>query len=222
MIASVHLADLGFAAAVTLRRPRADGLINSDVALALPLSSSPVRVLGGRAGLIAFWESEDALDRFLGSHPLAAKFAGGWHARLEPLRRWGSWPGLPKTVPMDRDVDYDGPAVVLTLGRLRLSQTIRFLRASRRAEQQAVGSHGLAWATALARPPFVATCSIWDSSRSIADYAFGALGNGHPDAMAAHDAKPFHKESAFVRFRPYAVQGELSGRNPLAGRVLSG
>src|SRR5688572_23613441 len=133
MIASVHLADLNFASALSLRTPRAEGLLNANVGLAVPLSSSPLRVLRGRVGLIAFWEAEDALDRFLGSHPTAAKLAGGWHARLEPLRRWGLWPGLPKTLTTDRDVDYDGPAVVLTLGRLRLSQTIRFLRASRRA-----------------------------------------------------------------------------------------
>ena len=222
MLASVHLADLGIASALSLRRPKADGLLNANIGLAVPLASSPLRVVGGRVGLIAFWEGEDALDRFLGSHPVAAKLAGGWRARLEPLRRWGLWPGLPASVPMSRDVDHDGPALVLTLGRLRLSQTIRFLRASRRAETEAVGSAGMTWGTALARPPFVATCSIWESSRSIASYAFGVPGAGHPDAMAAHDENPFHKQSAFVRFRPYAVQGQLAGRNPLAGHVLSG
>jgi hypothetical protein len=33
------------------------------------------------------------LERFA-SHPLAEELAGGWHARMEPLRVFGSWPGL--------------------------------------------------------------------------------------------------------------------------------
>ena len=38
-------------------------------------------------------------------------------------------------------------------------------------------------ATALARPPFVATCSLWESTRDLATYAYGARQAAHPDAM---------------------------------------
>ena len=42
----------------------------------------------------------------------------------------------------------------------------------------------------------------------------------HPVAITRDRAKPFHHEEAFIRFRPYAVHGNLEGKNPLpADRV---
>jgi hypothetical protein len=34
--------------------------------------------------------------------------------------------------------------------------------------------------------------------------------------IATDRAKPFHHQSAFIRFRPYGSEGKLDGRNPLA------
>ena len=52
----------------------------------------------GRVGLVAAWEDDAALERFLAADRLARALAGGWHVRLAPLRAWGAWralPGLP-------------------------------------------------------------------------------------------------------------------------------
>src|SRR6185436_9856693 len=67
----------------------------------------------GRIGLIAFWDDEAALDGFLRDHELATALAGGWRVRLEPLRAFGAWPGLPDDVPKPRSVEHDGPAAVI-------------------------------------------------------------------------------------------------------------
>jgi hypothetical protein len=222
MIASVHLADVGVpsALAITRKVPAAGsiaGLRHAQVALAAPLRGSilPSPQLG-RAGLIAFWEGDEPLDRFLRDHPLAAKFSSGWHVRLAPLRAYGRWPGLPLDTPTGRDVDYDGPVAALTLGRPRASQLIRFLRTSAKAEASVVVAPGLTWATGLARPPsLVATCSLWDSTRALSTFAYGHRDPAHPDAIATGEAKPFHHQQAFIRFRPYDSHGHLQGRNPL-------
>jgi hypothetical protein len=50
------------------------------------------------------------------------------------------------------------------------------------------------------------------------EYAHDAAGT-HQDAVRADRAKPFHHESAFVRFRPYASQGSWDGRDPLANAL---
>jgi hypothetical protein len=222
MIASVHVADVGArsALAVLRRVPRpgsVTGLRRADVALAAPLSRSmlPSPQLG-RVALIAFWDDDDVLDRFLADHPLAQRLAGGWHTRLAPLRAFGTWPGLPPDVPRPRTVTDDGPAAVLTLGRLRLTQAVRFLRASAKAEADVVGAEGLTWATGLARPPLVATCSLWRSAEAASAYAYRSGDAPHPAAIAADRTKPFHHQSAFIRFRPYGSTGKLDGRNPLA------
>jgi hypothetical protein len=72
-------------------------------------------------------------------------------------------------------------------------------------------------ATALARPPrLVATFSLWRTAASMRAYAYGETGEAHRDASRAHGARPFHHESAFVRFRPYAALGAWDGLDPLA------
>jgi hypothetical protein len=222
VIASVHIADVGATTAFRLRPPRGvAGLRHADLGLAALFGASirPSPMLG-RAGMIAFWDDEDALDRFLADHPLAARLAEGWSARLEPLRAFGDWPGLPADIKRDRVTDHDGPAIVLTLGQLRLRRAPRFLRTSAKAEAAALQAPGMVWATALARPPFVATCSVWDSTRALSTYAYGGTDPGHPAAIAADQARPFHRQSAFVRFRPISITGHLDGKNPIQERAL--
>jgi hypothetical protein len=221
VVASVHLADVGAGTALGLLRstPKVgavEGLRHANVGLAAPLSAStlPSPTLR-RVGLVSFWDDDEALDRFEAGHPVAEKLAGGWRIRLTPLRSFGTWPGLPDTVPHGRDADHEGAAVVLTLGRLRLTQAVRFLRTSAKAEGAVLTAPGVIFATGLARPPFVATCSVWESSRALMTYAYGRGEPAHADAIAAGNTKPFHHESAFIRFRPYNSRGSLGGKNPL-------
>jgi hypothetical protein len=226
VIASVHIANVGARAALGVLRKAPEpasvkGLRHADVALTAPLRGSQSALPDfGRVGLIAFWDDDAAVDRFLAEHPLARTLAGGWRVRLEPLRVSGTWPGVPDDLSRSRASAHAGPAAVLTLGRLRLTQTVRFVRASGRAERRVVASPGLVWASGLARPPFVATCSLWDSVDALSAYAYGTTETAHPGAIAAHAAKPFHHQSAFIRFRPYASEGGLAGRNPLADSWL--
>ena len=222
MIASVHVANVGRRSALGVLRkaPKpasTPGLRQANVALTAPLGAS-VRPKPdfGRAGLIAFWDDDAALDRFLADHPLAQTLAGGWRVRLAPLRIHGSWPGVPDDLPHGRKVDYDGPAAVLTLARLRFRRAVPFFRTSAKAEGAVVDAPGLIWASGLAKPPFVATCSLWQSSDALSAYAYDGDRPAHPNAIAADRAKPFHHQSAFIRFRPYGSEGKLDGRNPLA------
>src|SRR3954453_14452681 len=205
MIASVHIADVGRGRALKVlrRAPSAPGLRNAHVAGTAPLGGSvrPSPDLR-RAALVAFWDDDAALDAFLTSHPLAATMAGGFHVRLDPLRIFGSWPGVPDDIPKQRKLDHDGPAAVVTLGRMRLTQAPRFFRTSNKAENSVLGAAGLIWTTGIARPPFVSTFSLWESSDALSDYAYGATKPAHVDAIAADREKPFHHQQAFIRFRP--------------------
>jgi len=222
MIASVHIANVGPRSTLSVLRKapkpaEVGGLRNAEVALTAPLSASVLaRPDLGRVALVAFWDDDEALDHFLAGHPVARELAGGWHLRLEALRAFGTWPGLPADTPTTRTVDHDGPVAALTIGRLRLSQTVRFLRTSAKAEAGVLGAPGLVWATGLARPPLVSTFSLWESTRALATYAFGRAATAHPDAIAEGERKSFHHRQAFIRFRPYASVGGLGGRNPLS------
>jgi hypothetical protein len=222
MIASVHIANLGLGSGLSVvrRAPKPGeiaGLRHANVAITAPLSASVLaRPDPRRVALVAMWDDDQALDRFLADHSLAATMAGGWHIRLEPLRAYGTWPGLPSDTPTSRVVEHEGPVAALTMGRLRITQAVRFLRASAKAEARVLGAPGLIWATGLAKPPFVSTFSLWENTRSLATYAFGRAAPAHPDVIASGEAKPFHHQQAFIRFGPYGSVGGLSGRNPLS------
>jgi hypothetical protein len=223
VIVSVHLADVSKRSAVRLMRTRFDpsrvlGLRYAEVTSAVPLSGRLLpRPNLGRVGLIAGWDDESAVEAFLAGHPLAEQLAQGWHVRLQPTRVFGAWPQLPGLPATEQPMDDAEPAAVLTLGRLRLSQTLRFLRASAAAEGLAVRDPALLASTGLARPPgLVATFSLWRRTSDMRAYAHGDSEPGHLAAIQAHAARPFHHESAFIRFRPYAAKGTWDAFNPFA------
>src|SRR2546421_7802982 len=132
MIVSVHIADVGPAAALRVlrRAPSAPGLRQANVALTAALGSSRPSPNFGRPALVALWDDDAALDRFLSDHPMAEALRSGWHVRLDPLRVFGSWPGVPDDIPRTRKVDHEGPVAAVTLGRMRLTQAPRFFRTS--------------------------------------------------------------------------------------------
>jgi heme-degrading monooxygenase HmoA len=180
----------------------------------------------GRVGLVATWDDDASLDSFLDSHPLAARFAAGWHTRLEPLRSSGNWPlfGDPSAL-ADRTTvaasAVDEPVAVITYGKLRPQKALSFLRASARAEAAALESPGMIAGTALARPPkIVATFSLWRSAAEMQEYAY--RGESHRAAMAGMRQHDFHSDYIFARFRPYGSSGQWDGREPLASSPAAG
>jgi hypothetical protein len=226
MIASVHIANVGVRRALQLlRQPPAvgdvPGLRDARIGLTAPLGRSPVkRPSLSRVALFSFWDDDEALDAFVAKHPVAQALGDGWHARLEPLRAWGSWPGLPEDLSRHRVVPSEGPMVVLTLARFRLNRALSFFNTSAKAEGAVVQAPGLVWGTGVASPPFVATCSVWQDAQALSTYAYGRRQPAHARAIEADQARPFHHQSAFVRFRPSVMEGSLSGRNPLRSSGL--
>lgn len=223
VIVSLHLADIGVrnVRAVLRERPRPDatpGLRYAQTTLTGVIASGPPVPRPGRAALLAAWEDDAALDRFLAEDPLPRRLAGGWHVRLQPLRISGSWPAMPvETDPGAAREAEDGPVVVLTLGQLRLRRALPFLRANSRAAGRAAADPSLIASAALARPPrFVGTFSLWQSMSAMCHYAYGADRPAHKEVVRAHEAEPFHHEAAFLRCRPYGAQGTLDGHEPMA------
>jgi len=230
VIASIHASDVGTRSALAELRKTphpasTPGLRYAVKLLTAPLGGRPLAPPSlGRVGLIAFWDDHDAISRYLdstGNEP-------GWHVRLEPIQihDYASTRGEPTTHPWTgvdektRD-DPGGPAVVLTLARTRVSQGARFLLASAFAAKPLSTAPGFIWGTALARPPVVATCSLWTSAAALEAYAYGSAVGGHRRAMDADRKKAFHHEGTFIRFHPYYSAGHLTARNPLAADWLT-
>lgn len=223
MIVSVHLADVGRlnAQRLVLQGQKAaaiSGMRYAEVVFAAELGTRLPRPQPGRVGLIAGWEDDAALDRFLGGHRLGEQLADGWHARLEPLHCFGSWAGMEDLAGASLPAADDEPVAALTLGRLRLRRTRAFLKSARPTERDAVANPEVVAVTGFGRftpPRLVSTFTVWRSLKAMRDYAFGE-GGSHQAAVRVDRAKPFHSESAFIRFRPYASAGAWDGRDPVS------
>ncbi len=228
MVVSLQIAELGprRTLGALRRRPRpaqTPGLRYAETTITAPIGAGPLPVpSASRAALITAWDDEEALDRFCAEDRLAERFAAGWQVRLQPLRVSGAWPEMPGLPEQALPVADDEPVAVLTIGRLRLLRAMPFLRASARAESEAAGDPALLAATGLARPPhLVSTFSLWRSAAAMRDYAYRANGS-HRAAVHSDSAHPFHHQSAFIRFRPYASGGSWGGADPLAAFTAIG
>jgi hypothetical protein len=191
------------------------GLRYAETVFTAPLGGSLPAPSFRTIGLLAAWDDEEALERFT-SNPVARLLAGGWQARMEPLRVFGAWPGLDGLPERPLPVDDDEPVAVLTLGRLLPWRIRPFLRASGPAEADVLEEPGLLASTGFGRlPNLVSTFSLWRSAAAMRDYAY-RQGGSHRAAVASDRERAFHRHSAFIRFRPYASRGEWGGRDPLA------
>jgi len=226
MIVSVHLADVGKLQANrllmrSLDASEVDGMTYAEPVFAADLGRRLPTPHPGRIGLIGAWRDESALDRFLAEHPYGARLADGWHVRLEPLHRFGSWAGLDELPMSDSPAVDDEPVAALTLGRLRLRRTRAFLKAARPTERDAIANPAVAAVPGFGRvlpPRLVSTFTVWRSLAAMREYAFGKDGS-HQAAVKVDRAHPFHHESAFVRFRPLASAGSWDGRDPVGDLI---
>lgn len=190
------------------RPEQIEGLRYAETVFTAPLGTSRPEPSFGTVALIAAWDDDAARDRFDSSHPLAEEMASGWQARLQPLRVFGSWPGLSGLPERPLPVDDEEPVAVITLGRFRPSRLRPFLRASAPAERDVLAEPGLLASTAFARlPNLVSTFSLWRSAAEMRDYATRRDGS-HRAAVAKDRERPFHRHSAFIRFRPHATRGQ--------------
>lgn len=218
-VVSVHIADVGLPKALGLiRHPRPGsipGLLHANAGIAAKFGTTPARLSPGRVGLIAFWEDEVALTRFEAAHRLAASLSGGLVVHARPLRVHGAWPGIDGDVPTQRNIEHDGPVLVLTLARTKFSRGLPFFRASQPAEKAVAKAPGNVFSSAVLRPPFISSVSLWESTNAATDYAFSGRQPGHPEAIAAGRRKPFHHQQAFIRLAIDDIHGSLAGRNPI-------
>jgi hypothetical protein len=223
-VVSVHIADVGLPKSLRfLRHPRASsipGLLHANAGLAATFGTAPARPSPGRVGLIAFWQDEVTLKQFEATHPLAAALGGGLVVHARPLRIHGAWPGIGDDVSKQRNVEHDGPVLVLTLAKTKLTRFVPFFRASQPAEKAVVTAPGNVFSSAVLRPPFISSVSLWESSDSAMDYAYSGHQPGHPEAIAAGRAKPFHHQQAFIRLAITEMRGSLAGRNPLSAAAV--
>ena len=214
---------IGTAVRALLRQPTGEqvpGLNHAECMAKMTLGApilSPARMQLGRLMLFASWESDGAIDDFLGGTIIGRAFAAGWHVRMAFLRRWGhisEFDGLAESV---GEQDPEAPVVAVTLARMKLLQVPRFIRWGKPVEELVRDHPGTTLAAAAMRlPRTVSTFSVWTSQREMVEMVRGHSAVPQPErhaaAMAERRRKDFHFEFTTLRFRPLAEYGEWEGR----------
>ncbi|GAB3251935.1 hypothetical protein [Nocardioides dilutus] len=220
-----HLAELppSVGARALVRPPSsatAPGLDHAEC-LAMMRLGAPVvsrdRLQLRRLAVFAQWRDEGAVEQFLADDPLGRHLAGGWHVRLEFLRRWSTLAALPGLPARAGTWDQDEPVVAVTVARMRLSELRRFLQWGRPVERLVRDHPGTTLAIAALRPPrTISTFSIWRTVREMEQMVHGHSAvpepQRHTAAMAERERRDFHHEFATYRFRPLSEHGAWQGR----------
>jgi heme-degrading monooxygenase HmoA len=174
-----------------------------------------------RWALFATWEDERALEAFLASSPVAARWrdlaAETYHVRLELLRARGAWSG--------RQLVADGvhPAppgdervAILTRATIRPSRLRAFYTSILPPARDLAGSAGLLASVGVGEWPVArqATFSLWRSLADVQAYAYRR--EAHLDVVRRTREEQWYSEELFARFRPYGSEGTWNGSDPLA------
>ncbi|MFG2245954.1 spheroidene monooxygenase [Spirillospora sp. NPDC048823] len=178
-----------------------------------------------RWALFAVWDDEAALDGFLESSAIAARWRAegeeSWHVRLAPLASRGGWggrdpfgPEVPAS-PRGAAPRAPGPVAVLTRASIRPARLVAFYRSiadvdrALRREDGCIASVGVGeWP--LARQ---ATFSLWEDDAAIARFAYRE--GAHRDVIGRVRGERWYAEELFARFAPYGSRGTWDGRDPL-------
>lgn len=167
---------------------------------------SPVRYNLKTVAFFAWWNQESDLEKFLemSEHKF---FNDGWHVRMKLYRRWGQVNEIKEATVNPDLAQPDQPIVAVTLARLNLLQTTRFVRWGKPVERQVRDHQGQKLALAAIRPlNTFSTFSIWKNETEMINMVYGKNkshdGDSHNLAMKERNRKDFHHEFTTMRFTP--------------------
>ncbi len=180
--------------------------------------------------MLACWQDETSLDRFLADHPTGQAFAEGWHVRMKLFRAAGVWPGLDDDMAeaaSETPTPKSGPTVAITIGTAYLRTVIPFARVNSGLEDQFLDTPSGLWGTAMTNLPqrLVATLTVWESAAAAVGYmrtgAHGAAVKAHYDPEKDPTGHTFVTGGGFFGFCPTSSSGSLGRKNPIPADLLS-
>lgn len=233
MLFSAHVVDTGPIAALRRKTPQAAdvaGLLSARTGICAPFSTGKLpRPQLRRETMVACWDDEAALDRFLADDPTGAVFATGFEMRMELYRAVGVWPGLDAGLIQEAAAagdEGDGPSVAITIGTAYFRTIVPFLRVNNGLEAQFLETPSGVWGSGFANLPqlLVGTLTVWESGDAAVDFmksgAHGAAVQEHFDPKKDPTGHTFVTGGGFFGLRPLSTSGSVGGRNPVSESLI--
>lgn len=203
------------------------GLNHSESFLTMNLGESvisPPRYNLKTVAFFAWWREESFLDNFL-NEPSHQFFNNGWHVRMHLYRRWGQLTELQNADIHSNATAPDQPIVAVTLARLNLLETFRFIRWGKPVEKQVRDHKGQNLALAGIRPlNTFSTFSIWKSEAEMLNMVHGKNKlhdqEDHKLAMQERQRKDFHHEFTTLRFSPFKEVGHWNEKTNYTNQAI--
>lgn len=203
-----------------LYKQKISGLKHSEsfftMNLGEPIMAAP-RYNFKTVAFFAWWDQESALSDFLGQ-PAHKFLEDGWHVRMKLYRRWGEVAELKNATVTPELATPDKPVVAVTLARLNILETRRFIKWGRPVESQVRDHKGNNLALAAIRPlNTFSTFSVWKNESEMLNMVSGRNklndGDSHKLAMQERVRKDFHHEFTTMRFVPFKEVGVWNGKS---------
>ena len=234
MLFSAHVADTSALKALVRRTPAPSdvpGLRSARTATCAPFTPGLLpRPQFKREAMLACWEDEQSLDRFLADHRTGQAFADGWHVRMALFRAAGVWPGVDDDMvaaSRETPTPKEGPTVAITIGTAYVRKVIPFTRVNSGLEDQFLDTPSGLWGTLMTNLPqrLVASLTIWESAAAAMNYVYtgahGAAVKAHYDPKKDPTGHTFVTGGGFFGFRPLSVSGSLGAKNPIPENLLT-
>lgn len=194
------------------------GLLHSESFLTMKLGA-PITFFSrynfNIAAFFAWWKEEYFLSQFLESSSQDF-FSNGWHVRMKLYRRWGQVSELKNAIVIPELAEPNKSVVAVTLARLNILQTVRFIKWGKPVERQVRDHQGQNMALAAIRPlNTFSTFSIWKNESELLNMVHGRHehdGDSHKLAMQERSRKDFHHEFTTMRFAPFKEFGVWNGK----------
>jgi hypothetical protein len=173
-----------------------------------------------RWALFAVWEDERALDAFMVSSPVPARWrdlaAETYTVRLAPVRSRGAWGGSDPFGGARAEAAPGGPVAILTRATIRPRRLVSFYRSLAPPAAALSQSPGLLASVGIGEWPLArqATFTLWRSLEDARAYAYGT--ETHREVIRRRQDERWYSEELFARFRPYRSEGTWNGCDPLS------
>ena len=173
-----------------------------------------------RSAVFAVWEDERALDAFMATSRLAARWhtaQESWHVRLRSVGGHGRWRGIDPLDGMEQGSS-DGAIAIITRADVHRHSWKAFGAASTIVDAELHAAPGLLDVVGIGEAPVgrLATFSLWESLAAARSFAYSMP--DHIEVVRRTRDEGWYAEELFARFQPYASTGTWNGRDPLERR----